>query len=1034
MSTDAPDSGSSSDESMIRRINDLVSAVTDRMARERRPQATYRVQLNSQCPFRAIVDHVPYWKALGISDLYVSPFLQSRPGSVHGYDIINPAAINLEIGTFEELQALRTALREYGMGLIADVVPNHMAAVPQLNAWWSDVLENGPASMYAGYFDIDWRPLKHDLIDKVLLPVLDDQYGQVLENGRLVVRYDDGAFSLVFFESRFPIAPDTYALILTPRVEELQGRLGADHPDLLEFFSILTAIKHLPARTETDLGRLVERRREKEVIKRRLSDLIQRSPEVAEFIEENLRQINGVIGDPRSFDRLDELLQNQAYRLAYWRVAADEINYRRFFDVNDLAAVCTEVPAVLADTHQRVFGLLDDGTITGVRIDHPDGLYDPLGYLSQLQEMHFLRLCHEAATELGGTEVPTDRLRELWRAASQLPGSPLARPLYLVVEKILARGESLPENWPIHGTVGYEFLNAVNGLFVDPKGQQPLSTLYERFTGEPLDFAELAYQCKRLIVRISLSAELNVLGDRLDRISERDRQTRDFTRRSLKQALQEVMACFGVYRTYVQHDQLLERDSLYIMQAVARAKRRNPAMSGQIFDFIRDVLLLRHGERLSDDDRQALRKFVGKFQQLTGPVMAKAIEDTAFYRFNRLISLNEVGGEPAEFGTSVAEFHRFQQTRLPRLSHTLNASSTHDTKRSEDVRARINVLSEIPKLWREHVQAWGRVHRRLTTEVDGVVAPSRNTEYLFYQTLVGLWPDSIPQGADREALVARLQQYLLKVEREAKVHTSWISPNEAYEMALTQFVTEVFAVDRRRSILTDLHEFASRVADHGWWNSLSQVLLKIASPGVPDFYQGTETWNLTLVDPDNRRPVNSAALRQVFENLCSDLSATMPGTTPSDVIDRWLDGDRVDAHRFLDRLIQNRADGCIKLFVTMLGLHTRSRFPDLFTAGEYLPLETMGTFADCVIAFARRHEDRWAIVVVPRLTVTVCGFGGSPPMGDHWRDTAITLPAAFAASEVRELFTQRAWAGGAVFPLSVALQGFPVSLWFARGT
>jgi (1->4)-alpha-D-glucan 1-alpha-D-glucosylmutase len=1025
------------------RVDDIITAVTQRMEKTRLPTATYRVQLNVHCTFREVTQIVPYLHALGISDLYVSPFLQARPGSVHGYDIVNHAVINPEIGTLDELRALRAALRDHGMGLIADVVPNHMAAAPQLNAWWQDVLENGPSSAYASYFDIDWMPLKHDLAHKVLLPVLGDQFGTVLENSQLVVVCGHGAFWLTYFEERFPISPCSYTLILSLRLEELQQQLGNEHADVLELFSILTAIKNLPTRNETETERVAERRREKEIVKRRLYELMSRSPEIAEFIAENVRQINGQVGEPHSFDRLDELLLQQAYRLAYWRVAADEINYRRFFDVNELAALCTESPPVFMQTHQFLFDLLDEGIITGLRIDHPDGLYDPWQYLCQLQQSHFLRLCHEEAHRLGVESPADERFAELWRAASLIPGSPLARPLYLVVEKILAPDETLPENWPVHGTVGYEFLNPLNGLFVDSTGARPLSVLYEQFTRQSLDFAELAYQCKRLIVRTSMAGELNVLGDRLDRISESNRLTRDFTLRSLTRALQEVMACFSVYRTYVQFDQVLERDALFIERAVDCAKRRNPATSGMIFDFIRDVLSLRGREKLSDEQRQAYYRFACKFQQLSGPIMAKAVEDTAFYRFNRLVSLNEVGGEPEEFGTSVDQFHRFNQSRLPRLSHSMNATSTHDTKRSEDVRARINVLSEIPREWRQKVQSWSRLHRRLKEEVDGSEAPSRNTQYLLYQTLVGLWPDVIPVGAELETFVARIQQYLLKVEREAKVHTSWISPHEAYEATLCRFVAEILTSARSQSFLHDLHEFAGKVATHGCWNSLSQLVLKITSPGVPDFYQGTEFWSCTLVDPDNRQPVDWQTRQQVFRELATEVGDFL-GAPLEDGCDAWFayahESNQRPLAEFLQRLLQHQSDGRLKLFVTWLALNARQRHSELFPSGDYIPLQTTGALRDSVIAFARRHGDQIMIAIVPRLTVNVVGFNGTSPIGDVWRDTAVILSDSIWNESIRpesmvfhEIFSRQSWTPSLTdsteFPLTDALHDFPVGIW-----
>jgi (1->4)-alpha-D-glucan 1-alpha-D-glucosylmutase len=726
-------------------------------------------------------------------------------------------------------------------------------------------------------------------------------------------------------------------------------------------------------------------------------------------------------------------LQSQAYRLAYWRVASDEINYRRFFDINELAAICTEHPQVFAETHRLLFDLLDEGTLTGLRIDHPDGLYDPRGYLCHLQEQQFLRLCRrELARQLGrpngtvgrpngpGTEelapVVEQRLLDLWRAAALIPGSPLAQPLYVVVEKILAHGESLPENWPVNGTVGYEFLNAVNGLFVAPAGERPLSALYARLTGCVLDFDAVAYQCKRLIVKMSMGSELHVLGHRLDRISERNRWTRDFTLSSLTRALQEVVACFGVYRTYVEPDRVLERDVFYVRRAVARAKRHNPAMSASIFDFVHDALLLKHRENADEEERRAMQRFAGKFQQLTGPIMAKAIEDTAFYRFNRLVSLNEVAGEPARFGTSVAEFHQLNQSRLPRLAHTLNATSTHDTKRNEDVRTRISVLSEIGREWREHVQRWSRWHRRLKTDLEGTEAPSRNTEYLLYQTLVGVWPGRIPQGVERAAFVHRIQQYMLKVVREAKVNTSWISPHEAYEDALARFVAGIFVEDRRRPFLRDLHEFAEKVAIHGRWNSLSQLVLKVGAPGVPDFYQGTELFFLTLVDPDNRQPVDMNAGRQSLDRLLAGMAEALVSTNSPDAIETWLSlapaegaspaGDQENAPRFLRQLLDQSAGGQIKQFVTVIALRTRRQFPELFSSGEYFPLSVTGTHDQHVTAFARRHGDRTAIVAAPRLTVALAGFGGPPPLGELWGDTAIELPESLATAEFQNRFTR----------------------------
>lgn len=1045
----ATDNATPSEERTPELIDRVLADVQERLEQQRLPTATYRVQLNRDCTFRQVEAVVPYFFTLGISDLYTSPFLQARLGSRHGYDIVDHGRINAEIGTADDLRSLRSALQERGMGLIADAVPNHMAADAQQNLWWQDVLENGASSSYASYFDIDWMPLKPDLADKVLLPVLGDQFGHVLEAGQLAVRYGEGTFWLEYFDQRFPLCPRSYAILLMHNLEAFQHRLGETHADVLELLSILTAIKNLPHHTETDVERIVERRREKEVIKRRLHELIQRSAETAQFVADNLRHVNGERGHPRSFDALDELLQHQAYRLAYWRVAADEINYRRFFDINELAAICTELPQVFAESHQLLFEYLQEGTITGLRIDHPDGLYDPRGYFAALQQRRFLQLCRQSLSNIrqSGRETAEDapaeleqRLLDLWAPTLTIAGSPLGRPLYMVIEKILAPGEPLPADWPVHGTVGYDFLNMVNNLFVFRASEPAFSSMYARFTKESLDFAELEYHCKRLIVRMSMASELSVLAYRLDRISERNRLTRDFTLQSLMRALQEVIASFQVYRSYVQAGVLLERDRRYIEAAVAMAKRRNPAMSASIFDFVRDALLLRFREHADEEEKRSMINFVGKFQQLTGPIMAKSTEDTAFYRFNRLVSLNEVGGEPARFGTTVEEFHAMNMDRVPRLSHSWNATSTHDTKRSEDVRARINVLSEIPDLFRKHVQQWRRWNQGLKTIVDGVETPSRNAEFLLYQTVIGAWPDDIAEERARNHYVSRLQQHLQKVEREAKLHTSWISPNEPYETAVSQFVSDLFDPRRRQPFVSHVQEFAAQVADHGRWNSLSQLILKIASPGVPDFYQGCELWNLTLVDPDNRHAVDFDDRRQILNGLLAQMAQALGTSSDVDVVDEWLnaaaDGPANPAVLdLIHDLLRTRRTGVIKLFCMLLGLRARRKYADVFEGGTYTPLAVSGKCADHLIAFHRQVEGRDLVVVVPRFTVSLTGFGGPAPLGELWENTQVQLPQSCLPGPLRNLFTRETLIPShhnGVLSASQLLHRFPVSILASR--
>jgi (1->4)-alpha-D-glucan 1-alpha-D-glucosylmutase len=1015
-------------------IQDLLAAVRQDVARQRLPVATYRLQFTGDFTFRQAAELIDYLGALGVTDVYASPLLQARERSQSGYDVADCERLNEDLGTPEEFEALALGLREKGMGLVLDIVPNHMTMASTRNRWWLDVLENGRLSNYASFFDIDWAPLKPDLTHKILLPVLGDQYGKVLESGELKLQREAGALWIGYHTWQFPLSPSTYGTVLSDMLLPLEAEVGADHADVLELHSIVTAIRNLPSHSVVDRERIAEYHREKEFIKHRLRSLFERFPPALAALDRSLETLNGKQGDPRSFDRLDELIGQQPYRLAHWQVASDEINYRRFFDVNELAAICVENPEVFQQTHRLVFDLIERGLVTGLRIDHPDGLFDPRGYLRQLQETRLLQLARDAwqkrsrirenSGDTAGvrtlTSSATDEQR--WQSVTEAllsarqnepHDSPLARPLYVAVEKILDFDEPLADDWAVHGTVGYEFLNRLNGLFVDPAGEQSISTTYARFTDESLNFRELTYRCKRLIVRMSMASELQVLGYKLDRISERNRWTRDFTLNSLTRALQEVAACFGVYRTYVTQEIVPEADLRVIEAAVARAKRHNRAMSASIFDFVRDALLLRYRDNADDEERQALWQFVGKFQQLTGPIMAKGVEDTAFYRFNRLVSLNEVGGDPARFGNDPAAFHRLNASRVSRQLRGLSSTSTHDTKRSEDVRARINVLSEIPRLWRQKLSKWSRLNRRLRSDVEGHPAPAPSDEYLLYQTLIGLWPDTPPHGAERKQRIERAQQYMLKVAREAKSHTSWISPHEPYERALTAFVTDILDDQRRRSFVADLQNFAQTVADHGRWNSLSQTLLKIASPGVPDFYQGCELWTHSLVDPDNRRPVDFENARRRLEELLT-----------------WMGADASPERRaLLSNLVESRADGRIKLFVTLMGLRARRALPELFTEGEYIPLTVNGPQAEHLVAIARRRGAACAIALAPRLTVKLCGFGGPPPLGPLWEGAMLELPPDWPVAAMTNVYSgEKIELAGGLQNIARLLADFPVAL------
>jgi (1->4)-alpha-D-glucan 1-alpha-D-glucosylmutase len=996
-----------------------VAALTER---RRFPEATYRLQLHAGFTFRDASALVPYLHDLGITDCYASPYLRSRPGSQHGYDISDHRVLNPEVGTEEEYNAWVDALRARGMGQVLDVVPNHMGIAGNQNVWWNDVLENGPSSPYASYFDIDWHSAKPDLHEKVLLPFLGDPYGKVLEAGQLRLGYEAGAFTVHYFAHRFPVAPCTYGLILVQDLHNLEQLLGASAEPFIEYQSILTAITHLPARGVTDPVRMAERHREKEVVKRRLAALGDGCPVVRAHVERNVALFNGKVGDAHSFDLLDDLLNRQAYRLSFWRVASDEINYRRFFDVNELAAISMEKQEVFHATHELVLRLLREGKITGLRVDHPDGLYDPQQYLERLQEHFFLgsaRKVFDTGAEFQGQEWKEAEgpLRERQRRTpADAAGGVVRRPLYVVVEKILGKGEPIPEDWPVHGSTGYGFLNTLGGLFVDADHVASFSRTYHRWTRTEGDFLDIVYRKKYLILQVSLSSELHMLANQLDRLSEKNRWSRDFTRNSLRHALREIIACFPVYRPYIRDGAVHPRDRYYVDTAVNRAKQKNPAISASLFDFARDMILLRYPESATEADRAEQRCFVGKFQQVTAPVMAKGLEDTSFYVYNRLLSLNEVGGNPEQFGVSAGAFHRHNQERQARWPHALSATTTHDTKRSEDVRARLHVLSELPREWQECLARWGRINKRLRVPFEEGLAPSRNDEYLLYQTLVGAWPLGPLTRARLADFTTRIQAYMQKAVHEAKVHTSWINPNTAYDDAVRQFVAQLLDEETNPRFFREFVPFQERVSHLGLFNALSQVLLKITSPGVPDLYQGTELWDLSLVDPDNRRPVDYERRRRLLADLNRDAAAA----------------ERLP--EYARRLTESKEDGRIKLHVTHRALHCRRAHPGLFTTGDYLPAEALGSRRDHVVAFVRRLPNRAAVVAVPRLLTHLIAGPGDVPLGPAvWQDTTLPLPAAGLSRRWQNVFTGAVLAaderqGQLVLPLARLFQHFPVAL------
>ncbi|MCL7486544.1 MAG: malto-oligosyltrehalose synthase [Desulfobulbaceae bacterium] len=936
------------------------------------PRVSYRLQLKEEFSFIDVTTVVPYLHELGVSHCYLSPYLQARPGSAHGYDIIDHCAINAEIGSREEYEEFVAALDRHDMAQLFDMVPNHMG-VGSDNQWWVDVLENGQASLYADFFDINWHPQQRELQGRILLPVLGGYYGTELEDGRLRLEFvgDQGAFFILYYEHRFPVAPDTYPLILEHDLQRLEARLGTQHEGFLELQSLISSLSSLPLLRNADLEQVRARQRNMEVQKRLLARLCREVAEILSFVEENVILYNGRKGDPESFDLLHELLNRQAYRLAFWRVASDEINYRRFFDINDLAGLRIEDPRVFAETHRLVLDLVNTGKIDGLRIDHPDGLYNPGEYFHRLQ------------AAAGGSAFPAERdSGETWIKGKQ------KLPYYIVVEKILADFEHLHPEWQVHGTTGYDFAVTVNGLFIDPASEKKITAIYHQFIGEGIDPDFQVYRCKKLIIRSAMAGELNVLAEELHKLAKMNRYTQDFTLNGLREALIEVIAFFPVYRTYISSDNVAGEERNYVEWAVAAATKRQQADDTLIYDFIKETLLLESDRGKDELYRKANLDFVMKLQQYTGPVMAKGLEDTFCYIYNRLVSLNEVGGDPRRYGFSVSAFHHANSERQRHWPHAMLNTSTHDSKRSEDVRCRINVLSEIPREWGIVLRKWGIINRGHKTKTGKGFAPAKNDEYAFYQNLLGIWPLGETTPPARKELADRVAAYMLKAIREAKVHTSWINQNPVYEEAVETFVRNVLAEDRN-AFLEEFLPFQNRVAWFGMMNSLAQLLLKLTSPGVPDIYQGNEVWHFCLVDPDNRRPIDFARRKTLLDEL--------HGSFPDQAA---VNND------YLDNILENLIDGRIKLYTTWKTLSHRRQHKELFETGTYLPLQARGSKKEHLCAFLRHKGEKTIITVVPRLCARLLdGKIGRLPCGpDVWDDTALILPEN-SAEHFSNIFT-----------------------------
>jgi (1->4)-alpha-D-glucan 1-alpha-D-glucosylmutase len=927
------------------------------------PTATYRIQFNPAFGFQDANSVISYLADLGISDLYASPIFKAVKGSLHGYDVVDPGRLSPELGGLSEFESLADELRKHNMGWIQDIVPNHMAMDSE-NRLLMDILENGCRSQSFQFFDVDWDHPAASLNKRILAPFLGRFYGECLEAGEITLEYGPDGFKVTYYNIAFPLRIESY-LHFFKNLAHLKRKLTDDHPDFIKLLGILYVLKALASNDEPE-----ERSNQVKFIQRSLWELTNSNAVIKAFVDETLRTFNGEKGKAESFNLLDELLSQQLFRLSFWKVAAEEINYRRFFCVNGLISLRMEDEHVFNHTHSLIFDLIEKRIVTGLRMDHVDGLYDPTTYLERVRG-----------------RAPTS---------------------YIVVEKILALNEDLPPFWPVQGTTGYDFTNHVNALFCRNENERAFSRIYSSVTGFKNSYEEVVRDNKKLMIQEDMASDVHNLALLLKKISSRDRHGSDITLTALQRALTEVLAVFPVYRTYISGVAVSENDRKTILEAVDRARANFPALVHG-FTFVRRFLLLDFPDYVSEEEKRDWLHFAMRFQQLTGPVMAKGVEDTTHYVYNRLVSLNEVGGRPDHFGCSIEEFHSFNTKKRDLWPDSLNTTATHDTKRGEDVRARINVLSEMPVEWLKKLRIWIRMNRGRKKLIQGLAVPDRNDEYFLYQTLIGAWPFSDAEYPD---FVQRIKAYVVKAVREAKVHTAWLKPDIEYEDAYVSFVERILARSRANPFLNDLIPFCRKISHYGMLNSLSQTLIKIASPGVPDFYQGTELWDLSLVDPDNRRPVDFQKRRMMLAGI------------------RGEEDSNID--RLIRDLLSTREDGRIKLFLIYRALKAKEANGEIFRAGAYLPLDSAGRFRSHVVAFAWRYQRQWALVIAPRYLSQLIQEGDFPLGTQVWQDTEVMMPEG-APDVWRNVITNETLSAGHPLPVGDALLSFPVALLMGEG-
>ncbi|WGF89312.1 malto-oligosyltrehalose synthase [Marinivivus vitaminiproducens] len=929
------------------------------------PRATLRLQFGPELDFAQARALLPYAKALGISHIYASPILQAREGSTHGYDVANPRQVSEDLGGEPGFDDFVQDLRRLGLGLIIDIVPNHMG-IGADNAWWMDVLEHGQASAYAGYFDIDWaRGQPEGKAGKLVLPMLGDSYGNVLERGELKLEFDarSGRFGIRYFDHDLPVSPLTYADLLR-RVDARLPSSSFTLNDLAQEFA--SSIIRDAANRVASVSELTT------LLQAELAELVVDRTDILESIIATVDEINTPNGEGQR-PALQIVIDAQFYRLIYWRAAGDEINYRRFFEIDELASIRVEQPEVFAASHSRALAMVGSHAVHGLRIDHIDGLYDPEGYLERLQ----------TAARKRQANVP-----------DLAPG----QALYVVVEKILGEDEHLPGSWQAAGTTGYEFMNDVLGVMIDRSAEPAFDALYQEITGETADFATMVLRAKRARLTYDFAADLRALVERVHNLADRSPYTCDITLNALHRALVEVTIELPVYRTYAGKDGCRPEDLAIIRACVERASERLDVNGLIALDFLQDVLSLSpHVQARSR--KGELLDLVRRWQQLTGPVMAKSVEDTSFYRFQRMVALNEVGGEPERFGMSVEDFHERCAERAERFPNSMIATATHDHKRGEDTRARLAVLSEMPETWRTAALEWLDLLDDLPAGGEPSLIGPR-TRYLFVQVLLGIWPFGLtPDDAEPfEDLAERMVAFMLKAAREAKEDTAWTDANQPYEQSLEAFVRTALDPEKARPFLQAVGRLAAEIAPAGVVKSLTQTLLRVTAPGVPDTYQGCDLWDFSLVDPDNRRPVDWALRRHLLGQR----------TPPEELLQTWTDG------RIKQRLMSRV-------------LHVRADVPDLFAHGRYVPLEVTGPAADRVMAFARIGDEVACVTVVPRLAHGLLAADGLPRLDPAALDgTEVVLPEDMPGP-LQDIVTGQSFAASGRLKVADLLTAWPVA-------